>query len=86
MADVIGSNPARPTRGAVLRPRERALARRVARGLSNRQIAEELVISPGSSGLHVKNMLGRLGFSSRTQIAVWAVERGLVVGPDDARD
>jgi predicted ATPase/DNA-binding CsgD family transcriptional regulator len=46
-------------------------------GMSNRQIAEKLFISEGTAGLHVKHILGKLGFSSRAQVAAWAVEKGL---------
>ena len=52
----------------------------VALGLSNRQIAEELVIAEPTAERHVANILNKLGYHSRTQIAVWAVERGLSRG------
>jgi DNA-binding NarL/FixJ family response regulator len=44
----------------------------IARGLSNRQIADELVISPATAARHVANILAKLGFTSRTQVASWA--------------
>ena len=44
----------------------------IAQGLSNRQIADELVISPATAARHVANILAKLGFSSRTQVASWA--------------
>jgi len=40
--------------------------------MSNRQIAEELVIAPATAARHVANILAKLGFSSRSQIAAWA--------------
>jgi DNA-binding NarL/FixJ family response regulator len=43
----------------------------VAEGLSNRSIAQALVISPRTVDGHVENILGKLGFSSRAQIAAW---------------
>jgi non-specific serine/threonine protein kinase len=49
----------------------------VARGLTNRQIAEELVIAERTAGTHVANILNKLGFTARAQIAAWAVEHGL---------
>ncbi|HEU5474666.1 MAG TPA: LuxR C-terminal-related transcriptional regulator [Actinophytocola sp.] len=52
-------------------PREREIAALIARGLTNRQIAAELVISTGTVGRHVSNILTKLGYSSRTQIAMW---------------
>ncbi|MER6578056.1 LuxR C-terminal-related transcriptional regulator [Nonomuraea sp. NPDC001023] len=56
-----------------LTAREREIAELVARGLSNRAIADELVISPATAARHVANILGKLGFSTRTQIAAWMI-------------
>ena len=50
----------------------------VARGLSNREIAAQLVITERTAGAHVEHILDKLGFTSRTQIAIWAAEHGLV--------
>ena len=55
-----------------LTPRERQIIELIATGLSNRQIAEELVIAPATAARHVANILAKLGFSSRSQIAAWA--------------
>lgn len=57
-----------------LTPRENEVARLVAEGLSNRAIAQALVISPRTVDGHVENILGKLGFSSRAQIAAWAAQ------------
>jgi non-specific serine/threonine protein kinase len=43
-------------------------------GRSNRQIADELIISERTADAHVSHILTKLGFTSRAQIAVWAVE------------
>ncbi|MET7474763.1 LuxR C-terminal-related transcriptional regulator [Streptomyces sp. NPDC005648] len=51
--------------------REREVAALVAEGLSNRQIAAVLVLSPRTADRHVENILGKLGFRSRAQIAAW---------------
>ena len=56
---------------STLTPREREIAALIARGLSNRAIAEELVISQATVARHVANMLTKLGFSSRARIAAW---------------
>ncbi len=67
------TDPARPHRGSTpLTPREHEIVRLIARGLSNREIADELVISPATAARHVANILPKLGFSSRTQVASWA--------------
>ncbi len=55
--------------------REREVAALVAGGLSNKAIAEELFISPATAARHVANILAKLGFSSRTQIAAWAADQ-----------
>jgi DNA-binding CsgD family transcriptional regulator len=55
-----------------LSPRERQVATLVAEGLTNREIAARLVISERTAQNHVQHILGRLGFTNRAQIAVWA--------------
>ena len=55
-----------------LTPREHEIVLLIAQGLSNKQIADELVISPATAARHVANILAKLGFSSRTQVASWA--------------
>jgi non-specific serine/threonine protein kinase len=57
--------------GAVLTRREREVAALVADGLSNTEIAERLVISQRTAEGHVENILRKLDFRSRTQIAAW---------------
>jgi non-specific serine/threonine protein kinase len=68
---------ARRVRG-VLTAREKAVARLVAQGLTNRQIAEQLVIAEGTAERHVGNIFGKLNMNARSQIAAWAVGQGLV--------
>jgi DNA-binding NarL/FixJ family response regulator len=58
-----------------LTPRERQVVALVASGRSNKAIAEELFISPATAARHVANILAKLGFSSRTQVAAWAADR-----------
>lgn len=53
--------------------REQQVAELVAQGLTNRAIAEHLVISPRTAQGHVENVLTKLGFTSRAQIAAWVV-------------
>jgi predicted ATPase/DNA-binding CsgD family transcriptional regulator/Tfp pilus assembly protein PilF len=80
-ADPVWADPARVPSGSPqtahrspspLTPREHEIVRLIAQGLSNKEIADELVISPATAARHVANILAKLGFSSRTQIASWA--------------
>jgi DNA-binding NarL/FixJ family response regulator len=59
-----------------LTARERQIAGLVAQGLSNKEIASKLVISQRTAETHVEHILTKLGFTSRAQIAAWAVEQG----------
>src|SRR5216684_4370740 len=61
-----------------LMEREREVAAFIAQGKSNREIADELIVSYRTVETHVGTIFSKLGFSSRAQIAVWAVEVGLV--------
>jgi DNA-binding NarL/FixJ family response regulator len=63
-----------------LTEREREVLRLVARGLSNKAIAESLAITERTARTHVSNILGKLGLASRTQAALYAVEHGLAAG------
>jgi DNA-binding NarL/FixJ family response regulator len=58
---------------APLTRREWQVARLVARGHSNRQIARELVVSDRTVDTHVSHIFRKLGVSSRAQIAAWFV-------------
>jgi len=58
-----------------LTTREFEVARLVARGLTNKQIAATLVISQRTAEGHVEHVLTKLGFTSRAQIAAWVTER-----------
>ena len=59
--------------GSALTPREREIAQLVALGMTNRQIAEQLVVASGTVRIHVERILGKLGLTSRVQIATWVV-------------
>lgn len=61
--------------GISLTRREWQVARLVAEGMTNRAIADRLVISPRTAQGHVEHVLVKLGFTSRAQIAAWIVER-----------
>ena len=70
----LGDEPSGPEE---LTPREREVAALLAEGLSNSQLAERLYISPRTAAVHVSNILAKLGMSSRTEVAAWAVSEGL---------
>jgi DNA-binding NarL/FixJ family response regulator len=46
--------------------------------MTDREVAERLVVSEPTVEVHVKRILSKLGFKSRAQVVVWAAERGLV--------
>jgi DNA-binding NarL/FixJ family response regulator len=60
-----------------LTARERDVLARVARGLPNRKIADDLGITERTARTHVSNILAKLGLASRTQAALFAVQHGL---------
>jgi two-component system, NarL family, response regulator LiaR len=66
-----------------LTDRETEVLRLIARGYSNKEIAQELIIGEKTVKTHVSNILGKLGLLSRTQAALYAVRIGLVSGTDD---
>jgi DNA-binding NarL/FixJ family response regulator len=61
-----------------LTTREREVAVHIAQGRSNREIGEAMVVSERTVEKHVENILAKLAFSSRAQIAAWAVEKALL--------
>jgi predicted ATPase/DNA-binding CsgD family transcriptional regulator len=87
----LGEEPTTPTRSpthprtstTMLTKREREVANLVAQGMGNKQIATQLVISQRTAEAHVENILTKLGFTSRTQIAVWATENRQKSQADD---
>ena len=62
--------------------RQREVAGLVREGLTNAEIGQRLVLDPGTVANHVAHILDRLGFRSRSQIAVWAAERGIGEDPE----
>jgi predicted ATPase/DNA-binding CsgD family transcriptional regulator len=63
--------------------REREIAELVAAGLTNKEIAGKLVISPRTAETHVEHILSKLGFNTRTQIAAWISEQAGEPGPTE---
>jgi len=66
---------------ATLTAREREVLMLVAQGKSNLEIADSLTISERTARTHVSNVLLKLGLTSRTQAALWAIREGLVPSP-----
>ncbi len=76
-AKPISPRRAEADKSGGLTGREREVATLIAQGKTNREIANLLVISERTAEGHVNNILGKLGFTSRAQIAAWVVEREL---------
>src|SRR5207302_3500274 len=73
MQEVSGERPA----SAGLTERELEVLRLIARGMSNKLIARELVVSEKTVKTHVSNILAKLHLADRTQAALYAVREGL---------
>jgi DNA-binding NarL/FixJ family response regulator len=72
------AEPALPPAVAELTPREREVLDLLARGFSNAEICERLVISEATAKTHVARILQKLGLRDRVQTVVYAYETGLV--------
>jgi ATP/maltotriose-dependent transcriptional regulator MalT len=71
-------SPEPPSRPSGLTAREVEVLRLVARGRTNREIADELVLSEHTVRRHLQNVFGRLGISSRAAAATFAVQHDLI--------
>ncbi len=71
-----------PDSAETLTERETEVLKLLARGLSNKEIARELVIGEGTVKTHVSSILGKLGLADRTQAAIYALRHGLA--PDSS--
>lgn len=77
-APTAGQDPAAVPELAELTEREREVLLLVARGRSNQEIAEALVISPHTAKTHVNRVMGKLGAHDRAQLVIIAYETGLL--------
>ncbi|HWM93423.1 MAG TPA: response regulator transcription factor [Thermoanaerobaculia bacterium] len=79
LSTTVAERLAERVAGSELTPRELAVLRQIVSGRSNKQIASALSISEGTVKTHVKSILAKLGVEDRTEAAVLALRRGLVV-------
>jgi non-specific serine/threonine protein kinase len=75
--------PTYESMSGTLTAREREIASLVAGGRTNREIGARLLITEGTVEVHVKHILGKLGFRSRSQVAVWFAQQQSEVPGDD---
>jgi DNA-binding NarL/FixJ family response regulator len=76
----------RPGLADVLTNREREILALVALGLSNAQIATELMVTPATAKTHVSRVMVKLGVRDRSQLVVFAYEADVVLPPASQRD
>jgi NarL family two-component system response regulator LiaR len=77
-AQALIQQATRRSPGQDLSAREREVLRLLTSGLSNRTIAQRLIVSPSTVDFHVSNILGKLGAATRTEAVVIAVQHHLV--------
>ncbi len=70
--------PRRREGPAGLTPREVEVLRLLAQGLSNKEIAERLVISPKTAGNHVEHIYSKIDASTRATASLFAMQHGLI--------
>jgi DNA-binding NarL/FixJ family response regulator len=75
----------RPKAAEALTPREMAVLHLMARGMPNKEIAAELVITERTVKYHVSSIMGKLGAGNRTEAVTLAARRGLIQLGDDTR-
>ena len=77
-ADGLQRPPRQPRSKELLSPREHDVLELVAAGLTNKEIAERLVIADATAKFHVTSLLNKLGADNRTQAVAHATQQGLL--------
>jgi DNA-binding NarL/FixJ family response regulator len=75
---LMAGGAAKKDEDSVLTEREREVLVLIAEGATNKEIASKLVVSENTARNHVSHILGKLGFSRRSEAAAYAVKKGLV--------
>ena len=78
LENIRGNNDSEPVLFNELSERELDVLRQIAKGMTNSQIAQELFISENTVKGHVSNILSKLHLADRTQVAVYAWQKGLI--------
>ena len=74
----LNREPGEPSDDEPLTPREMDVVQLVARGLSNREVADKLYISERTVAAHLRGILSKLHLANRTQAALYALKEGIV--------
>ncbi len=74
-----------PEENNILSEREDQILQLVAKGMTNREIAQFLTISPNTVKVHLSNVFEKLGVSSRTEATLYGIEHGIVSVPGNER-
>jgi two-component system, NarL family, response regulator LiaR len=81
LMDQVAVQPSNPVKSSNdISEREMDVIRLVAQGMSNREIANTLVISEKTVKTHIGSLLSKLNLNDRTQLAIYALKNGLVKG------
>jgi two-component system NarL family response regulator len=80
------SEPERPQNESLLSEREMEIARLIARGATNKEIAGKLFITENTTKVHVKNILNKLELKNRQQLAAYAVMKEWIINNSDTID
>jgi len=75
-----------PERQTCLTNQELEIVKLLAKGATNKEIAETLFVTENTAKVHLKNILGKLGLRNRQQVVAYVVQRGLVTEITDTKE